>query len=81
MSARVLVIGDLHLPAEREDYLDFCLQVKRKYRTDTTVFIGDIIDHQAISFHQKHPESEAAMNEYALVMQSLKEWKKKFPKA
>ena len=54
--ARVLVIGDLHLPAEHPDYYAFIKDVKRKYRTDTTVFIGDIVDHHAISFHKKHPE-------------------------
>jgi predicted phosphodiesterase len=76
--AKVLVIGDLHLPAERKDYLEFCLGLKRKYKTDTTVFIGDIIDHHSISFHNKHPEAEAAQQEYGLTMESLKIWRKKF---
>ena len=50
---RILVIGDLHLPAEREDYLQFCRDLKKKYKTNMTVFIGDVIDHHAISFHNK----------------------------
>jgi len=79
--SKVLVIGDLHLPAERKDYLDFCLSIKKKYKTDTTIFIGDIIDHHAISFHNKHPEAVAAQQEYGLVMESLKNWRKKFPTA
>jgi len=75
---RVLVIGDLHLPAERDDYLDFCRDIKKKYRTNATVFIGDVIDHHAISFHNKHPEAEAAQQEYGSVMESLKNWRKIF---
>tara|TARA_R100000458_G_C8276181_1_gene251417 strand:+ start:2728 stop:3387 length:660 start_codon:yes stop_codon:yes gene_type:complete len=79
--ARVLVIGDLHLPAEREDYLEFCKSVKKKYKTDTTVFIGDVIDHHSISFHDKQPDAEGAQQEYGSVMESLKNWKKIFKEA
>ena len=79
--ARVLVIGDLHLPAEREDYLDFCRSVKKKYRTDTTVFIGDVIDHHSISFHDKFPDSPNAKDEHADVMLSMADWKKSFKEA
>jgi predicted phosphodiesterase len=78
---RVLVIGDLHFPAEREDYLDFCRDIKKKYKTDTTIFIGDVIDHHAVSFHAKHPEAEAAQQEYGSVMESLKIWRKFFKHA
>ena len=79
--ARVLVIGDLHLPAEREDYIDFCRSVKKKYRTDTTVFIGDVIDHHSISFHDKFPDSPNAKDEHADVMLSMADWKKSFKEA
>ena len=79
--SKVLVIGDLHLPAERKDYLAFCKSIKRKYRTDTTIFIGDIVDQHAVSFHKKHPDSPSAVQEYESAMQSLKDWKKAFPEA
>ena len=76
--SKVLVIGHLHLPAERKDYLDFCKSLKKKYKTDTTVFIGDVIDHHSISFHNKHPEEDAALAEYHRVQQAMKAWKKSF---
>jgi len=78
---KVLVIGDLHLPAERSDYLDFCKGLRKKYRTNEVVFIGDVLDHHAISFHQKHPDADAAVAEYHRSMEKLKEWKKAFPSA
>ena len=62
--ANVLIIGDLHLPAERADYLKYCRAMKRKHKTTKTVFIGDILDHHAISFHQKNPDSDGAVEEY-----------------
>ena len=78
---RILVIGDLHLPAEREDYLEFCRGLRKKYKTTETIFIGDVLDHHAISFHQKHPESDSAVAEYHRSMEKMKAWKKAFPKA
>tara|TARA_Y100000310_G_scaffold337446_1_gene424536 strand:- start:237 stop:905 length:669 start_codon:yes stop_codon:yes gene_type:complete len=78
---RVLVVGDLHLPATHSQYYEFIKQVKRKYKTDETVFIGDIVDHNAISFHQKHPESSSAQDEYKNVQSGLKKWKRLLPEA
>jgi predicted phosphodiesterase len=78
---RVLVIGDLHLPAERDDYLAFCRSIRKKYKTTETVFIGDVLDHHAISFHQKHPEADSATAEYHRCMEKMKAWKKSFPTA
>jgi|TARA_Y100001973_G_C5139688_1_gene302264 predicted phosphodiesterase len=79
--SRVLVVGDLHLPAEHEDYLSFCKAIKKKYKTDAVVFIGDVVDHHAISFHHRHPEEDAAVAEYHRAMKGLKDWKKAFPEA
>ena len=79
--ASVLVISDLHLPAVHADYLDFVNDIKRKYKTNTTVFIGDVIDHASISFHKKHPENPAAIDEYDSAMDRLGDWRRAFPKA
>lgn len=77
----VLVVGDLHLPAERQDYLQFCKDMKRKHRCKEVVFIGDILDHHAISFHQKNPDSDGAVEEYDKAMKALRQWHKAFPEA
>lgn len=79
--ARVLAIGDLHCPAVLDGYLDFIKSVKKKYKTDTTVFIGDVVDHASISFHKKNPEHPAAMDEYRETMTSLNKWISSFPDA
>jgi len=77
----VLLVGDLHLPAERQDYLQFCKNIKRKHKCTEVMFIGDILDHHAISFHQKNPDSDSAVEEYNKAMGALKKWHKAFPKA
>tara|TARA_R100000234_G_scaffold30832_1_gene18103 strand:- start:705 stop:1367 length:663 start_codon:yes stop_codon:yes gene_type:complete len=79
--SKVLVIGDLHLPAELPNYLEFCKSVKKKYKTNEVVFIGDVFDFHAISFHQKNPEADSAVAEYHRSMERMKDWKKAFPNA
>ena len=51
-SSRVLVIGDVHAPFERKDYLQFCKDTYKKYNCNTVVFIGDIIDSHYSSYHE-----------------------------
>ena len=48
--SRVLVIGDIHLPFERKDYLQFCKDTYKEYQCNRVVFIGDIIDNNYSSF-------------------------------
>lgn len=79
--SKVLVIGDLHAPATHPDYFEFVRSIRRKHRTDQTVFIGDVIDHHAISFHKAHPESTDALTEYNKAFETVKKWYKAYPNA
>jgi predicted phosphodiesterase len=76
--ARVLVIGDLHCPADHKDYLHHCLRMQKKYRTDHTVFIGDIADNEAISNYEKNPELPSALELYNLTTKAISKWHKIF---
>jgi predicted phosphodiesterase len=78
---RTLVIGDLHCPAVHPAYLEFCKEIQRKYKTNNTVFIGDIIDHEAISMHDKNPDLPGPLEEYKAALVKVKEWYKAFPNA
>lgn len=79
--SRVLVIGDIHEPCSRKGYLEFCKSLQKKYKTNQTVFIGDIVDNHAISFHAKHPEMPGPKDEYELTYRCVQKWYKAFPKA
>ena len=78
---RVLVIGDIHVPCERDGYMEFCQDMYEAWDCDTVVFIGDIIDHHAISFHASNPDAPGAKEEYALALAAIKRWHNAFPKA
>lgn len=77
----VLVIGDLHEPATHSKYLKFCKDMYRKYKCNKVVFIGDIVDWHAVSFHPKEPACPGPLDEYELTKQKVQLWYKTFPKA
>lgn len=78
---RVLIIGDLHCPAEHPAYLQFCLDLYEQWRCNQVVFIGDITDHHAISFHAANPHCPGPSDEYKLAKISIQKWYKAFPHA
>ena len=60
--SRVLVIGDLHCPADLDQYRKHVCKVRSKWKTDRTVFIGDIVDgHRWGRWDPTHdaPDSES----------------------
>jgi len=70
LNNRILIISDLHCPFEHIDALPFLIEVKNNFNPDKIIFLGDEIDGNAISFHEKDPdalftpaqEMEAAIN-------------------
>ena len=79
--SNVLAIGDVHAPVERDGYLPFCKDLYDAWNCDRVVFIGDIADWHAISFHSKHPEGPGPLDEYKLAKKSIQKWYKAFPDA
>ena len=80
--SRVLVISDLHEPCSRPGALKFCKDLRNKYKTNKTVFIGDVTDWHSISFHAKHPEmpgiklSQKLLSVLVITIGGLKDWPK-----
>lgn len=79
--ARVLCIGDLHIPWERKGYFQFCCDLYKQWDCDTVVFIGDVVDSHAVSFHKKHPDLPGALQEYKQAKKQVQRWYKQFPRA
>jgi metallophosphoesterase superfamily enzyme len=79
--SRVLVIGDLHEPFSLDEYLEHCVSVYKSYNCNKVVFIGDIIDNHASSFHESSPDGMSAGDELNVSKQRLQRWYKMFPRA
>lgn len=77
----VLVIGDLHEPFCLDNYLEHCINTYYKYKCNEVVFIGDIIDNHASSYHETDPDGHSAGQELKLAIQRIKQWYNAFPKA
>ena len=77
----VLVIGDLHEPFCLDGYLEHCVETYNKYKCNEVVFIGDIIDNHASSYHETDPDGHSAGQELKMAIQRIKQWYSAFPKA
>ena len=78
----VLVIGDLHLPAERKGSLEFVKKVYNKYNCSKIIFTGDILDSYCLSVHAKNPNYPYSPGqELDIAKDKLKDWYKAFPNA
>jgi len=73
-SNRVLVIGDVHAPFERKDYLQFCIDTYNKYRCNKVVFIGDIIDNHFSSYHETDADGKGGGDELELAIKRIADW-------
>lgn len=79
--SNILVIGDLHAPFELEGYLTFCKDLKKRYKIDHTIFIGDVIDNHYSSYHETDPDGYGAGEELKRATDRLARWHQAFPHA
>ena len=78
---RILVIGDLHEPFCLDGYLKFCKETYANYNCNKVVFIGDVIDSHASSYHEQDPDGMGGGDELDLAIKKLKKWHRSFPEA
>ena len=79
--SNVLLIGDIHLPYTHKRYLSFCKSVYKKNKCNSVVFMGDIADNHAMSYHESDPELSSAGDELQKVKMMIKPWLRAFPQA
>ena len=60
---RILVISDLHIPYHHKDSFEFLREIKKEYKPDFVVNIGDLLDFHAISMHSHDPDLYSAGHE------------------
>ena len=74
----ILVIGDLHEPFCLDGYLDFCLEQYETYNCNQVIFIGDILDNHAFSYHESDPDGMSAGLELEKTIEKVAKWYKAF---
>ena len=80
-NSSILCIPDLHLPFHHHDALPFLAAVKKKYKPDCVVNLGDEADKHNLSFHDTLPDQPySASSELEQVIFYLQDFYKLFPK-
>jgi predicted MPP superfamily phosphohydrolase len=76
---RILVISDLHIPYHHQDAFKFLKAIKKEFKPDTIINIGDCLDFHAISMHDHNPDLPSAGSELSLSKEYIKELESIFP--
>jgi predicted phosphodiesterase len=79
MYKKILVISDMHIPYHHKDSFAFLKEIKKEYKPDFIVNIGDLLDFHAISMHSHNPDLPSAGDELKLAKQYIKELEVMFP--
>ena len=77
---KILVVSDMHLPYQHKDSIKFLKEIKKEFKPDTTISIGDLLDQHALSFHDSSPELYSAGHELDKAKEYVKELESVFPK-
>ena len=76
----VLIIPDLHAPCMHPKAISFLKRIEKKYKCTKVVAVGDLIDWNAISFHEKDPSMPSASEEFKQASKQVRQVHKAFPK-
>jgi predicted phosphodiesterase len=79
--SRVLVVGDCHCPGMLKRYPEFLAETREAWDTDEVVLIGDVVDWQSISFHEKDPSLPDAKKEFEAAKAQVQTLYELFPSA
>jgi len=78
MYKRILVISDLHIPYHHKDSFEFLKEIKKQYKPDFIVNIGDLLDFHAISMHSHNPDLPSAGDELNFAIKRIQRWYNEF---
>ena len=79
--SRILCISDTHYPFSVEGFENFAYKMYQKYKCDTVVHLGDLVDNHAIdSHHEPEPDAKDANTELDEAIAKARKLYKLFPK-
>ena len=77
---KILVISDMHLPYQHKDAIKFLSEIKKEFKPDTVISIGDLLDGHALSFHDSNPDLFNAGHELKKAKEYVRQLEDLFPK-
>ena len=76
---KILVISDMHVPYHHKDSIAFLNEIKKEFKPDRIINIGDLLDFHAISMHDHNPDLYSAGHELKQARIYIKELESIFP--
>ena len=76
---KILVISDMHLPYQHKDAIIFLKEIKKEFKPDFVVNIGDLLDFHAISMHEHNPDLYSAGQELDKAKEYIQEIENIYP--
>ena len=76
---RILVISDMHLPYQHKDSIKFLKEIKKEFKPDRIINIGDLLDFHAISMHEHNPDLYSAGMELDKAKEYIQQLEAIFP--
>lgn len=80
LNKRILIIPDIHFPFHHPYLFPFLSDIKKKYRPQIVICLGDELDLASFSFHDHLPEMPGPSDELNKGRELIKELNKIFPK-
>lgn len=74
------MISDQHFPYQHPDTVEFLRYLKKKYKPDRVINIGDELDYHAISFHEHNPDLLSPSDELQTALRRMAPLFRLFPK-
>ena len=79
-NSRILFISDLHIPFHHQDSFAFLRHLKQKYNPTRVICLGDELDKNSLSYHEKNPDLYSAGHELQVSLPFIHELESIFPK-
>ena len=76
---KILVISDMHLPYQHKDSIIFLKEIKKEFKPDRIINIGDLLDFHAISMHEHNPDLYSAGMELDKAKEYIQQLEAIFP--
>lgn len=76
----ILILPDMHIPYHHKHAFKFLAAVKKKFKPDKIICLGDEIDAHSLSMHDHDPNLESPSRELEMCLSALKVIYKIFPK-
>ena len=79
MYRSILIISDLHIPYHHKDSFKFLKAIKKEFKPDFIINIGDLLDFHAINMHTHDPDLYSAGHELDKSKEYIKQLESIFP--